>query len=110
MCFSRSDIGARRPYIQDEQDRIRKRIREDVRDAISAHNEYAENTLPRLKRNYLKKCQEAEVCPLLHVHSARWRRISASTNNIVLPPLACTGLQVCRHSGVPRAHFPAGAE
>ncbi|CDO72738.1 hypothetical protein BN946_scf184990.g21 [Trametes cinnabarina] len=45
---------------KEEQDRIRKRIREDLKDAITAHADFAENVLPRLKRNYLKKCQEAE--------------------------------------------------
>ncbi|KAI8983411.1 hypothetical protein BD414DRAFT_81407 [Trametes punicea] len=45
---------------KEEQDRIRKRVREDLKDAITAHADYAENVLPRLKRNYLKKCQEAE--------------------------------------------------
>ena len=46
---------------QEEQDRIRKRVREDLKEAITAHADFAENTLPRLKRAYLKKCQEAEV-------------------------------------------------
>ncbi|KAI0374525.1 RhoGAP-domain-containing protein [Pilatotrama ljubarskyi] len=45
---------------KEEQDRIRKRVREDLKDAITAHADYAENVLPRLKRTYLKKCQEAE--------------------------------------------------
>ncbi|KAH9853026.1 RhoGAP-domain-containing protein [Lenzites betulinus] len=45
---------------KEEQDRIRKRVREDIKDAIMAHVEYGENVLPRLKRTYLKKCQEAD--------------------------------------------------
>ncbi|RPD58368.1 RhoGAP-domain-containing protein [Lentinus tigrinus ALCF2SS1-6] len=45
---------------KEEQDRIRKRIRDDVKNAITAHAEYAENVLPRLKRTYIKKCQEVE--------------------------------------------------
>ncbi|KAI0768636.1 hypothetical protein BD413DRAFT_563758 [Trametes elegans] len=45
---------------KEEQDRIRKRVREDLKEAITAHADFAENQLPRLKRNYLKKCQEAE--------------------------------------------------
>ncbi len=49
--------------MQEEQDRIRKRIRDDVKEAINAHTDYAENVLPRLKRTYLKKCQEVEVRP-----------------------------------------------
>ncbi|OCH92733.1 RhoGAP-domain-containing protein [Obba rivulosa] len=55
-----SDIINPLVALRETQDRIRKRIREDLKDAISAHTEYAENTLPRLKRNYLKKCQEVE--------------------------------------------------
>ncbi|KAI1795531.1 RhoGAP-domain-containing protein [Ganoderma leucocontextum] len=50
-------------------DRIRKRIREDIKDAISAYNEYAENTLPLLKRNYLKKCMAAEELATLATSS-----------------------------------------
>ena len=34
-----------------------------MKDAISAHAEFAENVLPRLKRTYIKKCQEVEVRP-----------------------------------------------
>ncbi|KAI0757346.1 RhoGAP-domain-containing protein [Daedaleopsis nitida] len=45
---------------KEEQDRIRKRIRDDVKDAITAHSEFAEGVLPRLKRTYIKKCQETE--------------------------------------------------
>ena len=50
-----------RTAAQETQDRIRKRIKEDLKDAVTAHTEYSENVLPRLKRNYLRKCQEAEV-------------------------------------------------
>ncbi|KAI0963113.1 hypothetical protein AcW1_000286 [Taiwanofungus camphoratus] len=46
--------------LKDTQERIRKRIKEDLKDAISTHADYAENTLPKLKRSYLKKCQETE--------------------------------------------------
>jgi len=46
---------------QETQDRIRKRIRNHMKDSIQAHNDYAENVLPKLKRAYLKKCQDVEV-------------------------------------------------
>ncbi|GBE78437.1 RhoGAP-domain-containing protein [Sparassis crispa] len=46
--------------LRETQDRIRKRIKEDLKDAVNAHTDYAESTLPRLKRTYLKKCQEVE--------------------------------------------------
>ena len=32
-----------------------------MRESIQAHNDYAENVLPKLKRAYLKKCQDVEV-------------------------------------------------
>ncbi|KAI0080062.1 RhoGAP-domain-containing protein [Panus rudis PR-1116 ss-1] len=46
--------------LKETQERIRKRIREDLKDAISAHTEYSENVYPKLKRAYLKKSQEVE--------------------------------------------------
>jgi hypothetical protein len=47
--------------LKETQDRTRKRIKEDLKNSASAHTEYAENTLPKLKRAYIKKCQEFEV-------------------------------------------------
>jgi hypothetical protein len=46
--------------VQDTQDRTRKRIKEDLRESSIAYNEYAENILPKLKRTYLRKCQDVE--------------------------------------------------
>ncbi|KZT65545.1 RhoGAP-domain-containing protein [Daedalea quercina L-15889] len=46
--------------LRETQDRIRKRIKEDLKDAVNTHTDYSENVLPRLKRTYLRKCQEAE--------------------------------------------------
>ncbi|EJF66392.1 RhoGAP-domain-containing protein [Dichomitus squalens] len=68
---------------KEEQERIRKRIREDVKDAITAHSDYAENTLPRLKRNYIKKCQEAE-----EYRSAAVVSPTSPQDPNVLPPLS----------------------
>jgi len=48
-------------YQKETQDRTRKRIKEDLKESTSAHTEFAENTLPKFKRAYLKKCQEFEV-------------------------------------------------
>ncbi|KAH7883937.1 hypothetical protein F5I97DRAFT_1930151 [Phlebopus sp. FC_14] len=42
------------------QERTRKRIKDDLKESYNAYTEYAENTLPKLKRAYLKKCQEVE--------------------------------------------------
>ncbi|KAH7929352.1 RhoGAP-domain-containing protein [Leucogyrophana mollusca] len=46
--------------LKETQDRTRKRIKEDLKESGNAYNEYAENMLPKLKRGYLKKCQEVE--------------------------------------------------
>lgn len=53
--------------LRETQERTRKRIKEDLKDSTAAHQDYAENVLPRLKRGYLKKCQEAEVRATPHV-------------------------------------------
>ncbi|PCH33303.1 RhoGAP-domain-containing protein [Wolfiporia cocos MD-104 SS10] len=46
--------------VRETQDRIRKRIKEDLKEAVNAHSDYAENILPKLRLKYIKKCQEAE--------------------------------------------------
>jgi hypothetical protein len=46
--------------LKETQDRTRKRIKEDIKSSTAAHTDFAENTLPKYKRAYLKKCQEFE--------------------------------------------------
>ncbi|KIJ45715.1 hypothetical protein M422DRAFT_251018 [Sphaerobolus stellatus SS14] len=46
--------------LKETQERTRKRIKEDLKLSTETHLEYAENMLPRLKRIYLKKCQDVE--------------------------------------------------
>ncbi|KAH8120524.1 hypothetical protein DFH11DRAFT_1560466 [Phellopilus nigrolimitatus] len=46
--------------LKETQDRTRKRIKDDIKESINAHQDYAENVLPRLKRFYLRKAQEVE--------------------------------------------------
>ncbi|EJD04273.1 uncharacterized protein FOMMEDRAFT_146262 [Fomitiporia mediterranea MF3/22] len=46
--------------LKETQDRTRKRIKDDLKESAAAHQDYAENVLPRLKRTYFKKCQEVE--------------------------------------------------
>jgi hypothetical protein len=53
-------------YQQETQDRTRKRIKEDLKESTLAHTEFAENSLPKFKRAYLKKCQEFEVNIMLY--------------------------------------------
>lgn len=47
--------------LRETQERTRKRIKEDLRESTIAHQEYLDNVLPRIKRAYLKKCQEVDV-------------------------------------------------
>ncbi|EGO28450.1 hypothetical protein SERLADRAFT_445900 [Serpula lacrymans var. lacrymans S7.9] len=47
-------------FLKETQERTRKRIKEDLKESSNSYNEFAENTLPKLKRTYLKKCQEVE--------------------------------------------------
>ncbi|KAF8272362.1 hypothetical protein EI94DRAFT_1776950 [Lactarius quietus] len=46
--------------LKETQDRTRKRIKDDLKASTLAHTEFAENTLPKFKRAYLKKCQDFE--------------------------------------------------
>ncbi|KAK7694250.1 hypothetical protein QCA50_001430 [Cerrena zonata] len=55
-----SDVIGPLSVLKDTQERIRKRIRDDLKDAIVAHTEYVETVYPKLKRNYLKKSQDVE--------------------------------------------------
>ncbi len=47
--------------VRDVQARIRGRIKEDLKMAEDMYGEMAEHRLPRLKKAYLRKCQEVEV-------------------------------------------------
>ena len=98
--------------LQEEQERIRKRIREDIKDSVTAHTDYAENVLPRLKRAYIRKCQEAEVSshPFAAAQGGSGRRaipaqlcVSAAHAR----PCARTGVQVCSGCSAPLAHLLA---
>ncbi|CCM00351.1 uncharacterized protein FIBRA_02381 [Fibroporia radiculosa] len=55
-----TDVVSPLMALKETQDRIRKRVKEDLKEAVNTHTDYSENVLPRLKRNYLKKCQDAE--------------------------------------------------
>ncbi|KAJ4499121.1 hypothetical protein C8R41DRAFT_85507 [Lentinula lateritia] len=55
-----SDIITPLTSLKDTQERIRKRIKEDLKESTSAYNEYAEVTLPKLKSRYTKKFAEVE--------------------------------------------------
>ncbi|KAI9433319.1 hypothetical protein H4582DRAFT_2082478 [Lactarius indigo] len=46
--------------LKDTQDRARKRVKDDLKESAAAYADYAENTLPKLKRAYFRKCQEYE--------------------------------------------------
>ncbi|KAG8831371.1 hypothetical protein FRC17_003252 [Serendipita sp. 399] len=46
--------------LRETHERSKKRIKEDIKNSWTQYNEYGENTLPRLKRAYFKRCQEAD--------------------------------------------------
>ncbi|KZW02078.1 RhoGAP-domain-containing protein [Exidia glandulosa HHB12029] len=60
LAMLRGEVMAPLVQIRETQERTKKRIREDLKESITAHADFAENTLPRLKRAYLKRCQEAD--------------------------------------------------
>ena len=49
---------------QETQDRTRKRVKEELKESTATHAEFAESQLPKLKRAYIRKCQEVEVCTI----------------------------------------------
>lgn len=55
-----SDVVNALIALKETQDRTRKRIKEDIKESINSYTDYAENVLPKLKRTYLRKCQEVE--------------------------------------------------
>ncbi|KAI0317997.1 hypothetical protein OF83DRAFT_1171488 [Amylostereum chailletii] len=55
-----SDVIGPLVSLKESQERTRKRVKEDIKESAGAHNDYADNTLPKLKRAYLRKCQEVE--------------------------------------------------
>ncbi|KAF8528039.1 RhoGAP-domain-containing protein [Hysterangium stoloniferum] len=56
----KSEVLAPLLDLKETQERTRKRIKEDLKLSTETHVEYAESVLPRLKRSYLKKCQDVE--------------------------------------------------
>ncbi|KZS93245.1 RhoGAP-domain-containing protein [Sistotremastrum niveocremeum HHB9708] len=56
----RRDVIAPLTSLKETQERTRKRVKEDIKESMSAYQSYAENDLPKLKRQYLKKCQDVE--------------------------------------------------
>ncbi|KAL4069347.1 hypothetical protein J3A83DRAFT_4537308 [Scleroderma citrinum] len=55
-----SDVVNALISLKETQERTRKRIKEDIKESSNAYTDYAENVLPKLKRTYLRKCQEVE--------------------------------------------------
>lgn len=45
---------------RDAQERIRKRVKDDLKTSISAYDEMRQSTLPRAKKVYDKRCEEVE--------------------------------------------------
>ncbi|KZP00770.1 RhoGAP-domain-containing protein [Calocera viscosa TUFC12733] len=56
----KGDVITPLSLFKDTQERTRKRIKEDIKESYQRYHEMADSTLPRLKRNYVKKCQDVE--------------------------------------------------
>ncbi|KAF8256362.1 hypothetical protein EI94DRAFT_1649994, partial [Lactarius quietus] len=67
--------------LKDIQDRERKRVKDDLKESAVAYADYAENTLPKLKKGYFKKCQEYKV-RLPHLSTPFLSHISDDTIRI----------------------------
>ncbi|KAI0344118.1 RhoGAP-domain-containing protein [Trametopsis cervina] len=72
--------------LKDTQERIRKRIREDLKDAITAHTEYEQEVFPKLKRAYFKKAQEVEELRAAS-NAAPPPTSPIATNDVILPSI-----------------------
>ncbi|KAK2461694.1 hypothetical protein APHAL10511_006157 [Amanita phalloides] len=55
-----TDVIAPLTAYKETQERTRKRIKEDLKEAAQAYNDYADNILPKLKSRYNKKFSEVE--------------------------------------------------
>ncbi|KAF8349806.1 hypothetical protein F5887DRAFT_877632 [Amanita rubescens] len=55
-----ADVIAPLTTFKETQERTRKRIKEDLKEAIQSYNDYADGMLPRLKTKYYKKFSEVE--------------------------------------------------
>ncbi|KAI9512277.1 hypothetical protein F5148DRAFT_1163734 [Russula earlei] len=111
--------------LKETQDRTRKRIREDLKGSTAAHVEFAENILPKLKRAYIKKCQEFEdhrsaVVPPSNVNQApivpEGNTVLGTRSNPNLPsksyvasPQPIRPLDRKPSSGGPRNRSPSGS-
>ncbi|KIM29131.1 hypothetical protein M408DRAFT_128687 [Serendipita vermifera MAFF 305830] len=56
----RTDVVNPLQELKETHERSRKRIKEDIKISLTQYIEYAENVLPRLRRTYLKRCQEVD--------------------------------------------------
>ncbi|KAG8823943.1 hypothetical protein FRC19_002817 [Serendipita sp. 401] len=56
----RTDIVNPLQDLKETHERSRKRIKEDVKNSWTQYSDYGENTLPRLRRAYFKRCADAD--------------------------------------------------
>lgn len=71
----RTDIVGPLLELKETHERSRKRIKEDVKNSLVQYNEYSENTLPRLRRTYMKRCMEAD----------EWKHEGSARNTVTSP-------------------------
>lgn len=65
---------------RDAQERIRKRVKEDMRTSIGKYDEMRHTTLPRAKKAYEKRCEEVEQMKLQQQAIDDQRTLLSATN------------------------------
>ncbi|PVG02244.1 RhoGAP-domain-containing protein [Serendipita vermifera] len=78
----RMDVVAPLQELKETHERSRKRIKEDIKSSLTQYNDYSENVLPRLKRAYVKRCQEVD-----ELKAAGDPRANSTTSPIISNPI-----------------------
>ncbi|WFD29433.1 hypothetical protein MSPP1_000442 [Malassezia sp. CBS 17886] len=80
--------GTLQPILQfrDAQERIRRRVKEDLRACVDEYVDMRDTTLPRIRRAYEKKCEELEFYRQQQHAIEEQRALLASPTHVSPPP------------------------
>ncbi|CAG8529910.1 6537_t:CDS:10, partial [Acaulospora colombiana] len=78
----RMDVVAPLQELKETHERSRKRIKEDIKSSLTQYTDYSENVLPRLKRMYIKRCQDVD-----ELKAASDPKTSSATSPIISNPI-----------------------
>lgn len=81
----RQSVIAPLSLYRDAQERIRKRVKDDLKTSISAYDDMRHHTLPRAKKAYDKKCEELEQVRL-HQQAIEDQKALLSQSNLQRTP------------------------